>query len=62
MSSQAARPGVAARAPRSSESGQGLVEFALILIMVSVVAIVILISMGAQINNMFSNVVTGLNT
>jgi pilus assembly protein Flp/PilA len=42
---------------RQRESGQGLVEYALILIMVSIVAILILISMGAQLNNMFSDVV-----
>jgi len=46
---------------RRGESGQGLVEYALILIMVSIVAILILISMGSQLNHMFSNVVTALN-
>ena len=43
-----------------SESGQGLVEYAFILILVSVVAIVIMISLGAQLNNMFSNVIASL--
>jgi pilus assembly protein Flp/PilA len=42
------------------QSGQGLVEYALILVMVSIVAIVILFTMGAQITNMFSNVVLAL--
>jgi len=46
---------------RRGESGQGLVEYALILIMVSIVAILILISMGSQLNHMFSNVVTILH-
>ena len=39
------------------QSGQGLVEYALILIMVSIVAILILISMGDQLKTMFSDVV-----
>jgi pilus assembly protein Flp/PilA len=49
------------RRNRRGESGQGLVEYALILIMVSIVAILILISMGSQLNRMFSNVVTALH-
>lgn len=43
------------------QEGQGLVEFALILIMVSIAAIIILITMGGQVKNMFSNVVLALN-
>jgi pilus assembly protein Flp/PilA len=42
------------------ESGQGLVEYALILVMVSIVAIFILISMGSQLNAMFSDIVAVL--
>ena len=45
---------------RRRESGQGLVEYALILIMVSIVAIFILISMGSQLNAMFSDIVSVL--
>jgi pilus assembly protein Flp/PilA len=45
---------------RRRESGQGLVEYALILIMVSIVAIFILISMGSQLNSMFSDIVSVL--
>jgi len=45
---------------RRGESGQGLVEYALILIMVSIVAIFILISMGSQLNAMFSDIVAVL--
>ena len=44
------------------EDGQGMVEYALILVLVSVVAIVILLAMGTQIQNVFSNLVDALNT
>ena len=43
-----------------SERGQGMVEYALILVLVSIVVIVILLTMGNQINNVFSNVVAAL--
>jgi pilus assembly protein Flp/PilA len=43
-----------------SQSGQGMVEYALILIMVSIVVIVVLITMGGQVKNMFSNVSVAL--
>jgi pilus assembly protein Flp/PilA len=46
---------------RSNQSGQGMVEYALILVLVSIVVIVILLTMGGQIANVFSNVVTALN-
>ena len=42
------------------ERGQGMVEYALILVLVSIVVIVILLTMGNQINNVFSNVVAAL--
>lgn len=42
--------------------GQGMVEYALILVMVSVVVIVILITQGATMVNMFSNIATTLHT
>ena len=42
------------------ESGQGMVEYAMILILVSVVAIVLIVSLGSQLNNMFSNVIAAL--
>ena len=44
-----------------SQAGQGMVEYALILVLVSIVVIVILLTMGGQISNVFSNVVTALN-
>jgi pilus assembly protein Flp/PilA len=40
----------------SRDSGQGLVEYALILTLVVVVVIVVLITMGAQVKNLLSNV------
>lgn len=43
-----------------NESGQGMVEYALILVLISIVVIVILITMGAQIANVFSNIVAAL--
>lgn len=42
------------------EEGQGLVEYALILILVSVVVIVILMIFGPTIGNVFSDVVVRL--
>jgi pilus assembly protein Flp/PilA len=44
------------------QEGQGMVEYALILVLVSIVAIVTLILMGGTIKNVFSNVVTALST
>jgi pilus assembly protein Flp/PilA len=46
----------------SRQEGQGMVEYALILVLVSIVVIVILLTMGGQIKNVFSNVVVGLGT
>ena len=45
-----------------SAGGQGMVEYALILVLISIVVIVILITMGAQIANVFSNIVAGLTS
>lgn len=42
------------------QNGQGMVEDALILVLVSVVVIVILLTMGNQIANVFPNVVAAL--
>ncbi len=55
MAAAAVRPG----SPR--QHGQGMVEYALILVLVSIVVIVILLTMGSQIQNVFSNVVAALN-
>lgn len=40
--------------------GQGLVEYALILVMVAVVVIVIMTLMGSSLGNVFSNIVCGV--
>ena len=45
---------------KGAQRGQGMVEYALILVLVSIVVIVILLTMGNQIANVFSNVVAAL--
>lgn len=42
------------------ESGQGLVEYALVLVLVAVVIIAILTLLGPQIGNVFSRITSGL--
>ncbi len=42
------------------EKGQGLVEYALILVLVAIVVIAILAILGPQIANIFSRVTNGL--
>ncbi len=44
------------------EEGQGLVEYALILIMVAIVVIAILMLLGPIVGNVFSNLVSFLQT
>jgi pilus assembly protein Flp/PilA len=46
---------------RYSEGGQGLVEYALILVLVAIVVIVALSLLGPSIGNVFSNIVDDLN-
>ena len=46
----------------SRQECQGMVEYALILVLVSIVVIVILLTMGNQIKNVFSNVVAALGS
>lgn len=43
--------------PGPGEKGQGLVEYALILVLVAIVVIAILLLMGPIIGNIFSNIV-----
>ncbi len=43
------------------EEGQGMVEYALILVLIAIVVIVILQVVGKQVNNVFSNISNGLN-
>ena len=49
------------RERRIQESGQGMVEYALILILIAVVVIVTLSTVGKQVTNAFSNVSHGLS-
>ena len=44
-----------------NEEGQGLVEYALILVLVAIVVIAILALLGPQIGNIFSKVTNGLS-
>jgi pilus assembly protein Flp/PilA len=44
------------------EKGQGLVEYALILVLVAIVVIAILLLLGPIIGNVFSRIVSGLGT
>jgi pilus assembly protein Flp/PilA len=44
------------------EEGQGLVEYALILVLVSVVVIVVLTLLGPAIGEIFSNIMTALQS
>jgi pilus assembly protein Flp/PilA len=41
---------------RNEESGQGMIEYALIIGLISIAAIAILILLGPKISNLFSNV------
>ena len=43
------------------ENGQGLVEYALVLVLVAIVVIAILTLLGPQIGDVFSQVVNGLD-
>jgi pilus assembly protein Flp/PilA len=45
---------------RGGQRGQGMVEYALILVLIAVVVIVILHTVGQQVSNVFSNVSSGL--
>ena len=42
------------------ELGQGLVEYALILVLVAIVVIVVLALLGPAIGNIFSNIMTAI--
>lgn len=44
--------------PEERTQGQGLVEYALILMLVAIIVIVILALLGPAVGNMFSNVVS----
>jgi pilus assembly protein Flp/PilA len=44
----------------SNQAGQGMVEYALILVLFAVVVIVTLVLVGGQLQNVFQNVATAL--
>ena len=44
----------------SREDGQGLVEYALILVLVAIIVIAVLILLGPQIGNVFSRIIFAL--
>jgi pilus assembly protein Flp/PilA len=44
------------------EEGQGMVEYALILVLIAIVVVVILTTVGKQVKNVFSNISSGLGT
>ena len=46
----------------SREDGQGLVEYALILVLVAIIVIAVLILLGPQIGNVFSRILDALGT
>jgi pilus assembly protein Flp/PilA len=43
------------------EKGQGLVEYALIIVLIAIVVIVILAILGTQVQNVFSRISDALN-
>ena len=44
------------------EQGQGMVEYALILVLIAVVVVLILTTLGKQVKNAFSNVSSAIGT
>ncbi len=42
------------------EEGQGLVEYALILVLVAIVVIAVLLLLGPIVGNVFSSIISGL--
>ncbi|GMQ78641.1 MAG: hypothetical protein BMS9Abin02_1166 [Anaerolineae bacterium] len=44
----------------SHEDGQGLVEYALILVLVAIIVIAVLILLGPRIGNVFSQIINAL--
>ena len=45
-----------AKIEQLNKTGQGLVEYALILVLIAIVVIVILTFLGSQVNNTFSRI------
>lgn len=46
----------------ADDRGQGLIEYALILILVAMVVLTILLVISKQVNNLYSNIQSGINT
>ncbi|MEL7592219.1 MAG: Flp family type IVb pilin [Anaerolineaceae bacterium] len=44
----------------AKEKGQGLVEYALILVLIAIVVIVVLGLLGDEVNNVFQTILSGL--
>lgn len=44
------------------QEGQGMVEYALILVLIAVVVIIVLTTVGHRVSNVFSNISSGLGT
>jgi len=47
---------------KNDQQGQGMIEYALILVLIAVVVIGILAVIGKQANSVFSNISSGLGT
>jgi pilus assembly protein Flp/PilA len=50
------------RGRRHDEEGQGMTEYALILVLIAIVVIVVLGVLGKKVQNVFSNISSGLGT
>ena len=46
--------------PRQMEKGQGLVDYAMIIVLVAMVVLLILTVFGPAVGNMFSNIITSI--
>jgi Flp pilus assembly pilin Flp len=47
---------------RDDERGQGMVEYAFILVLVAMVVLVLVIALGKQTVNLYSNISSGIGT
>jgi len=45
----------------AQEKGQGLVEYALILVLIAIVVLVVLAALGDRVTQIFSQITSGLN-
>ncbi len=50
------------RAARRGQRGQGMVEYAFILVLVAMVVLVSVVVLGKQTSNLYSNISSGLGT